>query len=103
MAVRGLILISKPVMLSLIGWSVKGKGKNVKTQGLYRYHPVMNLPDEAIQEYKELIQEDFGYHMTDDEARESAESFMRLVRLLITPPTSNRETRRVMVQCRCGN
>jgi len=62
----------------------------------------MKLPKGAIDEYRELIKQEFGHDMTDEEARESAESFMRLVLLILEPQLSER-TRRLVVSCKCGH
>ena len=49
----------------------------------------MDLPPEAISEFKEIFHSEFKRLLSDDEARERAEAFMRLVLLILRPLPSD--------------
>ena len=45
----------------------------------------MQLSNEAVREFKDLYEKEFDEVLSDDEARARAQSFMRLVLILIRP------------------
>lgn len=45
----------------------------------------MNLPAEAKSHFKEIFHREFGELLSDEEAQERAESFMRLVMIIVRP------------------
>ena len=54
----------------------------------------MNLPKDAIDDFKQIFYDEFGEKLSDDEAQERAESFMRLVLIVLRPqPWDDEETR----------
>jgi len=59
----------------------------------------MKLSDKAVQEFKAIFHREFKRELSDDEARGRAESFMRLILLLLrpSPPNDNNATGRSAV------
>ncbi len=55
----------------------------------------MELPSKAIAEFKEIFRKEFDITLSDSEARERAESLMRLIVLILRPLPS--ETHRLSV------
>lgn len=51
----------------------------------------MNLPDQAVQEFKQIYKNKCGVCLTDGEAKLKAENFLNLMKL-ITTPTSKQHT-----------
>jgi hypothetical protein len=45
----------------------------------------MRLSDKAIQEFREIFHREFKRDLSDEEARQRAESFMHLILLLLRP------------------
>ena len=50
----------------------------------------MYLPDEAVQEFKEIYEKEFGEKLSEGEYRIRAENFLRLM-VLITKPIPKKE------------
>ena len=48
----------------------------------------MNLSDKAIQEFREIFAREFKRELSDQDARQRAEAFMRLILLLLRPMPS---------------
>ena len=48
----------------------------------------MKLSDQAIQEFREIFAREFDRELSDQEARQRAEAFMRLILLLLRPMPS---------------
>jgi len=49
------------------------------------------LSDKAVKEYQEIYTREFGEELPKNEAREQAESFIRLFRLIYRPIPKNAE------------
>jgi len=49
----------------------------------------MTLPDEAVKEFMEIYEKDFGKGITFEEARIKAENFLNLMKLITTPSKSS--------------
>ena len=49
----------------------------------------MELPLDAISEFENIFEAEFGRVLSDDEAHERAESFMRVVILILRPRASD--------------
>jgi len=45
----------------------------------------MDIPEEAIKEFKEIYEKEFKEKLTDSEYRIRAENFLRLMKLITTP------------------
>jgi hypothetical protein len=48
----------------------------------------MKLSDKAIQEFREIFAREFKRELSDQDARQHAEAFMRLILLLLRPMPS---------------
>jgi len=48
----------------------------------------MRLSDKAIQEFREIFAREFKRELSDQDARQRAEAFMRLILLLLRPMPS---------------
>jgi hypothetical protein len=51
----------------------------------------MNLTKEAVDQFKEIFHKEFGTLLSDEEARERAESFMRLVLIVLRRQPSDKD------------
>lgn len=51
----------------------------------------MNLPIEAISEFREIYQRKFGEKISNDEAGVKAENFLRLMMLITRKPENENE------------
>jgi len=58
----------------------------------------MNLPASAFSEFKWIFESEFNRTLTDDEARERAEAFMRVVILILRPVPSERRAMKFTLQ-----
>lgn len=45
----------------------------------------MDIPEEAVKEFKEIYEKEFKEKLTDNEYRIRAENFLRLMKLITTP------------------
>ena len=55
------------------------------------YDCAMKLSDQAIQEFREIFAREFKRDLSEEEARDRAEAFMRLILLLLRPTPSHAE------------
>lgn len=51
----------------------------------------MKLSDQAIKEFREIFAREFKRDLSEEEARDRAEAFMRLILLLLRPMPSHAE------------